>query len=353
MLWCPSARAATGSLVLHNPSTNALCLDGTPAGFYIDERQPHANETGGRWTISIEGGGWCTSTASCYERGVAGLGSSKAYKSRKPFDSGVKNETGRVSVLMPYCDGGSFTGFRLAPDVFNNSKIYYRGLFTFRATIDALLLRGMSLASEVILTGCSAGGLSAYLHAEYLRSRLATSTRLVVTPLAGFFMDFPAVDGSYKYREGMQWIFANMESQHALNPACLAEFPSDPWQCMLAANNVKHITSPLFPQQSVHDAWQVGGVLGLRTWDANVSAVRALGEQMLAELQPVLESKNNGAFLTDCVDHCNVENVSGTSARDAFDAWHRTLHIAPSGGMVRRIWSSAATDFPDKTCANH
>ena len=51
------------------------CLDGSPYGFYF---QP--SKTGStKWTISIEGGGWCYDEQDCYGRSKMALGSSKGW----------------------------------------------------------------------------------------------------------------------------------------------------------------------------------------------------------------------------------------------------------------------------------
>jgi hypothetical protein len=44
-------------------------------------------------------------------------------------------------------------------------KIYFRGHRIVEAIFNALFKRGLKEATEVILTGCSAGGLATYLHA--------------------------------------------------------------------------------------------------------------------------------------------------------------------------------------------
>lgn len=52
------------------------------------------------------------------------------------------------------------------------TKLYFRGFRILKATIDALLTAGMNKATDVILTGCSAGGLATYLHADYVMNAL-------------------------------------------------------------------------------------------------------------------------------------------------------------------------------------
>jgi hypothetical protein len=52
------------------------CLDGSPYGFYFQKSKTGST----KWTISIEGGGWCYDEQECYSRSKMALGSSKVRK---------------------------------------------------------------------------------------------------------------------------------------------------------------------------------------------------------------------------------------------------------------------------------
>ena len=66
------------------------CLDGSPYGFYF---QP--STTGStKWTVSINGGGWCYDEVDCFCRSKTGLGTSKA-----------DGKTGGCSCINPKEDG--------------------------------------------------------------------------------------------------------------------------------------------------------------------------------------------------------------------------------------------------------
>lgn len=47
----------------------------------------------------------------------------------------------------------------------NVLQIYFRGHRILDAILNALFKRGLKEATQVLLTGCSAGGLATYLHA--------------------------------------------------------------------------------------------------------------------------------------------------------------------------------------------
>ena len=58
----------------------AVCLDGSPGGYYIRQplREPAANDPKG-WVVFHKGGGWCNSDENCFERSQTDLGSSKSW----------------------------------------------------------------------------------------------------------------------------------------------------------------------------------------------------------------------------------------------------------------------------------
>ena len=58
-------------LLTNAAARGAVCLDGTPGGYYIRRGDP------ARWLIFHQGGGWCSSDDSCADRAQTDLGSSK------------------------------------------------------------------------------------------------------------------------------------------------------------------------------------------------------------------------------------------------------------------------------------
>lgn len=71
--------------------------------------------------------------------------------------------------------GGSFSGNREdTPTGSKGKPVYYRGLRNLNAIIDHLLVnKGMQQAKEVVISGCSAGGIACYMHCDALADRLA------------------------------------------------------------------------------------------------------------------------------------------------------------------------------------
>ena len=67
----------------------AVCLDGTPAGYYIRYGSgQHATD----FIVHLEGGGWCTSPADCASRATTALGSSKQWPSSLNLDGFLSDD---------------------------------------------------------------------------------------------------------------------------------------------------------------------------------------------------------------------------------------------------------------------
>ena len=93
--------------------------------------------------------------------------------------------------------GNSFSGNNDDAVVVDGNPLYFRG----RRNLDAALADisanyGYSKATKVLLSGCSAGGLSTFLHADYVNSLLPASViQYGAAPISGFFLDHTNVDG--------------------------------------------------------------------------------------------------------------------------------------------------------------
>ena len=76
--------------------------------------------------------------------------------------------------------------FRNHPVTHNGTVLYFRGFPILQAALQSLLDKGMKNADEVILTGCSAGGLGTYVHADYVASIVPQSAKFRAMADAGY-----------------------------------------------------------------------------------------------------------------------------------------------------------------------
>ena len=101
-------------------------------------------------------------------------------------------------VYMPYCDGNSFSGNCEDPVIETGEPLYFRGhriTASWRLPVLDHLTENhvLSQAEQVILTGCSAGGLAVYLHADFIDDKLKgivkSLNRYKAVSVSGFFLD--------------------------------------------------------------------------------------------------------------------------------------------------------------------
>ena len=175
------------------PRDAGSCLDGSPYGMY-----QILNASSPNWIIYFDGGGACESPAGCVKRAANGsrLGSSKKWAPTFVANSLLEKRcelNPRCSwnmVRLPYCDGSVFSGTqtKMAPEGYIAA-----GHFNAAAAIRTLLAdTPLAKAEKVLVSGASAGGIGAFLHADYVRELPQLKHADVrAAPLCGWF--FPDV----------------------------------------------------------------------------------------------------------------------------------------------------------------
>jgi hypothetical protein len=106
------------------------------------------------------------------------LGTTKYYSKTKSFNgkgllSPLKEENpvfyDWTKVYVIYCDGAAHAGYKEEPVPFMRTKLYFRGS---RNTIEHFLYMDKNYdfynGDTIVITGVSAGGMGAYMWANYL-----------------------------------------------------------------------------------------------------------------------------------------------------------------------------------------
>ncbi|CAK0806565.1 unnamed protein product [Prorocentrum cordatum] len=273
---------------------------------------------------------------------------------------------------MVYCDGNSFSGNRDEPVVVTGldgkaKPLYFRGKRIIDATLQTLLTLGLSRAENVLLSGCSAGGLATYLHTDYvydwLRSANVPMKKFRSAPISGFFLLHNTVEKKQVYPEEMKYIFSLANSTHGLNDACISEqVDEDRWKCNFAEMAYQYTQAPIFPLNSALDSWQTQCIYTAELVpgfpkqnvksNGNCSAAPGWGacatnpetcsadematmNQYIIDFQTTISSKGtynkvgNGAFIHSCHTHCealddvqwNAIANKGLTIQQAFSKW--------------------------------
>ena len=193
----------------------------------------------------------------------------------------------------------------------NGAKVWYRG----RRNLDAMLgyLRdehSLGAATEVLLGGGSAGGLSAYIHADYIRSGFGPGVKFKAAPVSGFFLDHGTASGAELYPAQMRGVYAMMNSSGGVNRRCRAAMAPDDWRCIFAQNAYAHTATAIFPLNSAVDAYQMGAILQVPGSCAGLNATVAkdFSDCNSSELAAIIQFEDDFVDVlqgTDTFNRCN------------------------------------------------
>jgi len=269
-------------------------------------------------------------------------------------------------VLLMYCDGASFSGNNATVAVHKGTKLHFRGQ-RIREAIEQDLLQnqGLGNASDLIVSGCSAGGLATFLHTDQWCESLHAVRPLakcVGMPDSGFFLNYQdpevrcspdssapgllteTINGNYHC--GLWWTFHIQNASSGINQRCLAQHANEEWRCMFAEYAAEFMHSPVFALQSMYDSWQTAHVQGT----GGAAKTQVLGKNITERLLKSLLAKNprSGAFLDSCWHHCGSWNsirIDGDLVSVAVEKWYHGLGRAGN----KRLWNQNRT-FPCEEC---
>jgi len=261
-----------------------------------------------KWYIHHQGGGWCVSLADCYGRSLGDLGSSKNYPKTADLGGGYfstnPSENPQMynwnAVFLRYCDGGSFSGNNDTETKYQGNSLYFRGFKNLQAMFNDLFTnRGLNVATDVVISGCSAGGLATFLHVDWWKD-LLLQAKVVGMPDSGFFLDW---ESDKHYHDDLIWVFNQMNSTSGLNSRCINAYVStdSAWRCIFAQYTSPFIVTPIFPLQSEYDSWQVANELD----STDAVQINKYGDILtLWVTTNLLANPKNGIFLDSCFHHC-------------------------------------------------
>ncbi|KAB5525487.1 hypothetical protein DKX38_023236 [Salix brachista] len=256
---CSDSRLVVKMTLVHNASKiGGFCLDGSLPAYHL-----HRGFGAGarNWLLQFEGGGWCNDIQSCLERAQTRRGSTLYMNKLEDFNGILSNNASLNPdfynwnrVKLRYCDGGSFSG----DAKFDNgtSVLYFRGKKIWEAIILDLLPQGLMHARKALLSGCSAGGLSSFLHCENFARILPRNTSVKCLSDAGFFMDERDIALNHTMRNFFENLVSVQGIEENLNKNCTS-FLDNPKLCMFPQYFLRYITAPIFILNTAYDVYQV------------------------------------------------------------------------------------------------
>lgn len=370
------------------------CLDGTTAGYYVDSaagsgRGSMHGGAGAQVVVWLEGGGACFSEDDCEQRAKGDLGSSKGWsQSMTPnshshgllsTDADVNPDFGGfLHVYVPYCSGDVWYGDaptalnpwaaeRAAAPARRLSKVGWEGYFQGHLIVQAVLddLFGGSGSSvyaqppsELVLTGCSAGGIGTFGNCDYVAKQFP-GARVVCRPEAGYFglpiktyktyiaglpdHDMHHISNANWTQQVISWV----KTEPTPMAACVADGsawvqPDDDCdgdeELLLCCHSppyfMPYIETPLFVSEATADAYQVftQGAAPEEDTPQVVAYVEYLRGILSGSLERVVARgkrlEQNGLFAPACLQHCMSWNgssaglVQGKDLQEAFGDWY-------------------------------
>lgn len=318
----PNALMVEQTLITSAASKGAVCLDGSLPAYHL-----HRGYGAGanNWVIHLEGGGWCNNRRTCVFRKTTEHGSSDHMDKTIPFEGILSNKANENPdfhnwnrVKVRYCDGGSFSG----EGYHDEGNLFFRGQRIWSAAIDELMSKGLKNAKQALLSGCSAGGLSAILHCDEFRDFFPHSTRVKCLADAGFFLDVVDIAGDRALRTFFEGVVTLQGAAKNLPKSCTSKM--DPNLCMFPQYIVSNIKTPLFLLNSAYDLWQVYEAVAPNKADptgawmqckknlatctsSQISTFQGFRNEMLHAVRSFSQSSKNGLFLNSCFAHCQSE----------------------------------------------
>jgi hypothetical protein len=210
----------------------------------------------------------CSGALQACEAQLTGpLGSSKyfsptMYMSYYMTDDAATNpllwQTNHVDI--PYCSQDLHSGTVTQPTP-STYGLYFSGHLVFQAVVEALIANhGMGDATDIILSGASAGGIGVWINVDWLAARLP-SARVVAAPIAGFYYyayPYTGVNHTSSILSDFTppaWPQHYALWQSYVPPACAAALNNTlgPWACMLSNYSLPYIGADAFVVEAQTD----------------------------------------------------------------------------------------------------
>ena len=363
----------------------AVCIDGSIPGYYLREGKKSGAS---KWIIHLHGGAWCYDPETCFRRSFSILGSSNNWSAENitNFFQGILSTNKEVNpwfsdwnvVVQSYCDGGLFSGRRKKPFLYRGRKLYFRGRQILKAMVASLKGRNLQRASDIILSGTSAGGLAVLLQGDYLRHKLPNTALVRGLVDAGFFLDSQAEDGSNVIGNQFQGLY-NLHNPK-LRKACeRGRDNSTRFLCLFPEYTIQTTKLPIYFVNALYDHWQISELQQVHCVYHNDQCMTAERDRIL-NFRKLMSSKlndaiahlpNAGLFADSCIGHGQAIvdytwsriRVNNSTLQDAFYNWLRDrrsdkrhlnidCHFPCNGSCPRAMVNSCIKNFKGAS-SNH
>lgn len=289
---------------------NAICNDGSPAIFFYRRGSGSGIN---KWVIFFKGGEACWDGASCAGRDK-GLLTSTVWTEGNLDAGGIVSERPDQNpdffnwnhVFAVYCSSDLWSGTR--PDNNNDVKFFFRGQYIVDAIMDSLLDANqigaptLREATQIIISGSSAGGIGARTHLDRLAKMLSWADVRGVLDAGVIPYTNPAYPAAEQDRVGKLRMDVWKSN---LDESCVASSPTRPWLCMESdyAFKAKQFTTPFFLRHDLYDPVSMNWQLLNPRNQADRAPIIAMSSQLNDLLRAL-----PGAFGTADAEHIALES---------------------------------------------
>ena len=324
-------------------AAGAYCADGSVGGYYYLPAGSAAN--GSKLVVALEGGGECRTAADCVAwRGGSGPSSTSWPRFRSPnafselSSSADSNPDFHdwAKLFLPYCTADMHSGRRRTPDAALGG-FHFAGHNLIVGSLQHLRNSSGVEPTTVLVTGSSAGGIGALLHADFF-SRWWSRASVKVSPACGFF--YAGVSSVTDWEGNRTTPAANLGFIDAWKPyideGCAAATGGDVAACTDAHFALPHLRTPLFLRENLYDTAKLANC-GLDARGPLSTEqeryLRAWGGWMRSQLLALTAAASgphasaHGFFAPSCLDHgenldwSTAPPVGGVALRDAMSTW--------------------------------
>ena len=324
-------------------ATQGRCMDGSVGGYYLAPAGKGTPDEH-KWVLELQGGGECATAESCQGKQGSSLASSKYFSKSVHMTAGLtQGPPNKLAswnrVHLPYCSQDLWTGTRTAPSP-DSFGFYFSGHLILEAVLDALDASGggsggLKNATDIVLTGESAGGMGVWPNLDWLAARYPNA-RVSGAPIAGFyFFAHPYYGPGHTSSKLADFREAAWPGHYELwssfvDADCAKALPG--WHCILANYTYPYIQSKVFITESLTDK-----VVTLYHdyvpyqdphWSKEVLAYFGhWKDNMTQGLSPAMDKDSpNGVFAPACFIHTEFNALSpilnGHSYLAAFAEWY-------------------------------
>lgn len=219
-----------------------------------------------------------------------------------------------TKVYVPYCDGSLHQGSKLSPISYKGSNLYFRGANNTIAQFNYLNTKyNFFNASQIVITGTSAGAMAAVAWGNYVYNRAENKDNVLIICDSGIFVsDFynpftnstPGVD-EFKY-------INQIISTETTPPyeECLKEH-----EVCTTSLVIKYLRPALFVIQSEYDLYGILAILKLtcplssfpasleKCNSTEMDVIEQYRKKTVDILKGVVEDSKNAVWAISCVQH--------------------------------------------------